>query len=61
MYMNDYPTLQDLVFGSGNDSQGWLLDHPLVTPDGSNVVSKNNKAFFDSVFLSVETKARMGL
>ncbi len=59
--MNDFPTIKDLVYGNGNDLQGWLLALPLVTPDGPKVFSKNNRAFFDNVLLSVEAKAGTGM
>ncbi len=62
LYMNDFPTIADLVFGNGNDLQGWLLDIPLFAPDGLNasVFSERNKEFYGSILSSVFAKAGTG-
>jgi len=60
LYMNDFPTITDLVYGNGNDLQGWLLDIPLATPDGLDVFSKKNKEFYGSILSSVYSKAGTG-
>ncbi|TFK44639.1 phospholipase B [Crucibulum laeve] len=61
MYFNNWPTIKDLVYGNGNDLSGWLLDIPFVTPDGVNLFSDDNQAFFGSVLYSVEAKAYAGI
>ncbi|KAH9993257.1 acyl transferase/acyl hydrolase/lysophospholipase [Russula vinacea] len=54
LYMNDFPTIKDLVFGNGDNMHGWLLDLPLATPDGADVSSKNNQEWYDSILGSDE-------
>ncbi|KAF8650407.1 hypothetical protein AX16_005214 [Volvariella volvacea WC 439] len=61
LIFNDWPTVPDLVFGNGQDLSGWLLDFPLVTPDGINLFSDDNQAFFGSVLWSVMAKALSGI
>ena len=51
----------DLVFGNGQDLGGWLLDLPFVTPDGDNLLSDRNQAFFGSILSSVIAKANEGM
>lgn len=50
-----------MVLGNGKDLDGWLLDVPLATPDGVNLFSDQNQAFFGSVLWSVESKANKGM
>ncbi|EFI28204.1 phospholipase B [Coprinopsis cinerea okayama7 len=57
LFFNDWPTLNDLVFGH-NGLNGWRLDTPLVTPDGSNILSKANQWYFGSILWSVMAKAK---
>jgi lysophospholipase len=59
--MNDFPTVKDLVHGNGDNMTGWLLDIPLVTPDGSNVFSDVNQHWYGSILGSVFAKASAGL
>lgn len=61
LFFNNWPTIQDLVFGDGKDLSGWLLDIPFVTPDGINLFSDKNQAFFGSVLWSVISKAAAGM
>lgn len=61
LYMNDFPTIKDLVYGNGDSCQGWLLNLPLATPDGSNVFSKSNQDWYGSVLWSVYAKAGSGM
>lgn len=61
MLFNNWPTTDDLVFGNGNELGGWLLDLPFVTPDGDDLLSDNNQAFFGSILWSVIAKANQGV
>ena len=58
---NDFPTVHDVVFGNGQNLEGWLLDFDLATPDGINLFSDDNQYFFGSVLWSVLAKARKGM
>ncbi|KAF4620337.1 hypothetical protein D9613_000636 [Agrocybe pediades] len=58
---NDWPTTDDLVFGNGKELSGWLLDIPFVTPDGDNIFSDKNQAFYGSLLWSVVSKANQGI
>jgi lysophospholipase len=60
LYMNDFPTIDDLVNGNGDDMAGWLLDLPLFAPEG-NVLSEENQYWYDSIFWSVLAKAGTGM
>jgi lysophospholipase len=51
--MNDISTIKDLVYGNGDNLQGWMLDLALAVPDGANVFSKNNQEWYSSVFCCV--------
>ncbi|KAH9485342.1 Lysophospholipase 3 [Psilocybe cubensis] len=61
LLFNNFPTLDDLVFGNGKDLDGWLLDIPFVTPDGDNLLSDKNQDFFGSILWSVISKANQGI
>ena len=61
LYFNNWPTLSKLVFGDGQGWDGWMLDLPFVTPDGSNIFSDGNQQFFGSVLWSVMAKAKTGM
>jgi lysophospholipase len=61
MYMNDFPTIEDLVLGNGANLSGWLLDLPLATPDGDDVFSQNNQHWFGSILWSIVAKGNTGL
>jgi lysophospholipase len=61
LYMNDFPTINDLVLGDGGNMTGWLLDIPLATPGGSKVFSKENQYWYGSILSSVFAKAGTGL
>jgi lysophospholipase len=60
LYMNDFPTIEDLVFGNG-DLSGWLLDLGLVTPDGDDVFSEKNQYFYGSLLWGVVAKGNAGM
>ncbi|KDR75955.1 hypothetical protein GALMADRAFT_226618 [Galerina marginata CBS 339.88] len=61
LLFNNWPKTDDLVFGDGGDLNGWLLDLPFVTPDGENLLSDKNQAFFGSILWSVIAKANQGI
>ncbi|KAF8973334.1 lysophospholipase catalytic domain-containing protein [Flammula alnicola] len=61
LLFNNWPTIDDLVFGNGQDLEGWLLDLPFVTPDGDNILSANNQAFYGSILWSIIAKADRGV
>ena len=61
LYMNDFPTIKNLVHGNGNNTTGWLLHLPLATPDGTNVFSKQNQNWYGSILWSVFAKAGTGM
>ena len=59
--LNDWPTVQDLVYGNGGNLSGWLLDLNLGTPNGFNLFDGKNQAFYGSVLYSVMAKAAKGM
>ncbi|KAL0946696.1 hypothetical protein HGRIS_012883 [Hohenbuehelia grisea] len=61
LFMNDWPAIQDLVLGNNKDLSGWLLEFPLWTPGGINLLGAENQAFFGSVLSSVIAKANAGI
>ncbi|EKM80903.1 hypothetical protein AGABI1DRAFT_37284 [Agaricus bisporus var. burnettii JB137-S8] len=61
MYFNDFPTLHDLVLGIGDNLGGWALDFDFATPDGPNLFSTQNQAWFGSLLWSVRSKADKGI
>jgi len=61
MFFNNWPTINDMVLGNGKDMEGWLLELPLVTPDGINLFSDENQAYFGSILWSVMSKANKGM
>lgn len=61
MVFNDFPLIDDLVFGNGGNLSGWLLDLPFVTPDGDDILSDLNQAFFGSILYSIIAKDAQGV
>ena len=61
LYMNDFPTIEDLVYGNGADLGGWLLDIPLVTPGGDDVFATQNQEWYGSLLWSVYAKGDAGM
>ncbi|KAG6868104.1 hypothetical protein C0993_007514 [Termitomyces sp. T159_Od127] len=61
MYFNNWPMLNDMVLGNGKEMEGWLLDFNLASPDGVDLFSDNNQAFFGSVLWSVMAKSAQGI
>ncbi|KAF9782507.1 phospholipase B [Thelephora terrestris] len=61
LYFNDFVTIPDLVYGDGNDRNGWLLDLELFLPGGFDVFDDKNTFFFQSVLASVVAKASTGI
>ncbi|KAA1474012.1 phospholipase B [Dentipellis sp. KUC8613] len=60
LYMNDWPKVEDMVFG-GNGLSGWMLDLALATPDGPNIFNDENSAWYGSLIQSVVAKGKVGL
>lgn len=56
LFFNDFPTIEDLVFGNDQLS-GWILDLDLAAPDGLNLFTDDNQYFFGSILWSVIAKA----
>jgi lysophospholipase len=61
LYANDFPTVNDVVYGDDRNLTGWLLDIPLATPDGSNLLSTLNQEWFGSILWSVIAKGITGM
>jgi lysophospholipase len=61
LYANDFPNIRGLVEGTGDGHEGWLLDIPLVTPDGDNIFSDLNQYYYGSVLWSVVAKGDTGV
>lgn len=61
LVFNNWPTVEDLVFGNGKDLTGWLLDLSLATPDGVNILSDKNQEYYGSLLWSVMAKAQTGM
>ena len=59
--MNDFPTIEDLVYGNGANTSGWQLDRALATPGGSDVFSSNNQHWYGSILWSVFAKGETGM
>jgi lysophospholipase len=60
LYLNDFPTINDLVHGNDNLT-GWMLDLALATPGGANVFSTSNQLWYGSILESVFAKAAVGM
>ncbi|EIN11650.1 phospholipase B [Punctularia strigosozonata HHB-11173 SS5] len=61
LFLNNWPTVKDMVYGNGGNLTGWLLDLPLATPDGDDLFNDKNQAWFGSVLWSVEAKANKSI
>jgi lysophospholipase len=61
LLFNNWPSIEDLVFGNGQDLSGWLLDLPFATPDGDDILSDLNQAFFGSILWSIIAKDGQGV
>ena len=61
MYLNDFPVVPDLVWGNGNELNGWLLDLELIAPGGFNILNSDNRDFLDNLSDSVQAKANRSL
>src|SRR6266478_515002 len=57
LYMNDLPTIKDLVYGNGDNKDGWQLHLPLASPDSENIFSTENQYWYGSILWSVFAKA----
>ncbi|KAJ7783055.1 phospholipase B [Mycena metata] len=61
LFFNNWPTIKDLVYGDGQNLDGWKLDLPFVSPDGDDVFSEDNQYFYGSILWSVIAKADAGI
>ncbi|KAJ3501630.1 hypothetical protein NLJ89_g9249 [Agrocybe chaxingu] len=61
LFFNNWPKIDDLVLGDGQDLSGWMLDLPFVTPDGVDLLSDRNQAFYGSILYSIIAKADRGV
>jgi lysophospholipase len=61
LYANDFPTVNDVVYGNGGNLTGWLLDIPLATPDGTDLFSTLNQDWIGSIVWSVIAKGITGM
>jgi len=61
LYLNDFATVPDIVYGNGEDRTGWLLDLDLFLPAGFNILDSKNTFFFQSIITSVVAKAFTGV
>lgn len=61
MYSYGWPDIQEMVLGNNKGLPGWMLDLFLAIPDGVNVFSEKNQAFYGSVLSGVEAKDKTGM
>ncbi|KAG0707370.1 phospholipase B [Suillus ampliporus] len=61
LLMNDWPSLQELVYGNGGDLSSWMLDLDLIVPSAPSVSDNNNQAYWGSILANVESKANNGI
>ncbi|ETW80449.1 hypothetical protein HETIRDRAFT_384983 [Heterobasidion irregulare TC 32-1] len=61
LYMNDWPTVKDMVFGNGGDKPGWMLDFSLASPDGDDIFDDKNQEWYGSIIWSIMAKADLGI
>ncbi|PFH47334.1 hypothetical protein AMATHDRAFT_67917 [Amanita thiersii Skay4041] len=61
LFLNNWPSIKELVLGNDQDLDGWLLDLPLVMPDGNNILSEKNQAYYGSILWSVMSKELHGI
>ncbi|KAI0028749.1 phospholipase B [Vararia minispora EC-137] len=61
LFANDWPTMEELIFGNGADLSGWLLDLDLAIPGGVDVFNVMNQYFYGSIIWSVMAKAAAGI
>ncbi|EPQ56964.1 hypothetical protein GLOTRDRAFT_73425 [Gloeophyllum trabeum ATCC 11539] len=52
LYMNNWLTIKDMVFGNGGNLSGWLLDLNLAAPAGIDLFNQDNQYFFGSLVWS---------
>ncbi|KAF9061929.1 lysophospholipase [Rhodocollybia butyracea] len=59
MYMNNFPTVQDMVLGS---QPGWLMENDITFPAGaSDPLAPENLEYFSLIAQSIDAKAAAGL
>lgn len=59
LYMNNFPTVQDMVLGS---QPGWLLEEDLVLPGGAaDLTALENVEYYGAIVASLVAKTAAGL
>ncbi|OJA08670.1 hypothetical protein AZE42_01184 [Rhizopogon vesiculosus] len=58
LLMNDWPSLQELVYGNGAEFSSWMLDLDLIVPSFDD---GDNQAYWGSILASVESKSNSGV
>ena len=61
LLMNDWPLLQELVYGNGGGLSSWMLDLDLIVPSSPSVKDSNNELYWSSILASVESKSSNGV
>jgi len=61
LLMNDWPSLQELVYGDGAGLSSWMLDLDLIVPSSALVDDSHNQAYWGSILASVESKSNSGV
>lgn len=56
LLMNDWPSLQELVYGNEAGLSSWMLDLDLIVPSPSPE-DNNNQAYWGSILASVDSKS----
>lgn len=61
LLMNDWPSINELVYGNGENLSSWMVDLDLIVPSSPSVSDGNNQEYWGSILASVESKANNGL
>lgn len=61
LLMNDWPSINELVYGNGGNLSSWMLDLDLIVPSSALISDSNNQEYWGSILASVESKANNGL
>ncbi|KAG2119615.1 phospholipase B [Suillus discolor] len=61
LLMNDWPSINELVYGNGENLSSWMVDIDLIVPSSPSVSDGNNQEYWGSILASVESKANNGL
>ncbi|KAG1895501.1 phospholipase B [Suillus fuscotomentosus] len=61
LLMNDWPSINELVYGNGENLSSWIVDLDLIVPSSPSVSDGKNQEYWGSILASVESKANNGL